>query len=162
MTVTLKPATPEDVPYIRQVIVDTVAEQLGAAHWPEPARSHLLGVQYASRRQTIAATFPGAVDYIPLLDGEPAGWYTIAEYDQEIRPIEMMIVPEHRSKGICSAILQGCIERSRDTGRPVRFSVSVSNPRARILYERLGFRRAGGDEAFDFMEYSVPAPARLS
>jgi ribosomal protein S18 acetylase RimI-like enzyme len=152
MTVSQRPTTPEDETFVRQLILDTVTEELMAWSWPEPMRSHLLEIQYFSRRGGIRARFPEAEDV--LVDGEPAGWHVLAELPDEIRWIEIMIRPERRRQGVATAVLAESMAEADRTRKPGRFSVNVTNEPAIRLYERLGFRRTGGDEAQHFMEYT--------
>lgn len=157
MNVTLRPAIPEDAPFVRQLVLDTVSEELMADSWPEPMRSHLLEIQYSSRLYSIRARFPGAQEFIILADTCPVGWMVKADLGEEIRWIELMVRPESRGKGVGKAALAEQIAEADRLGKPGRFSVSVGNVRAIRLYESLGFRRTGGDDTQHFMEY-VPAP----
>jgi len=154
MIVSQRPATPEDEPFLRQLILDSVTEELMAASWPEPMRSQLLEMQYSARRRSIRERFPNAEDRIVLVDGQPAGWFARADLPDEIRWIDLMIRPERRGQGVGTALLGEEMAESDRARKPARFSVSVQNSRAIRLYERLGFRRTGGDETQHFMEYA--------
>jgi GNAT superfamily N-acetyltransferase len=62
--------------------------------------------------------------------------------------IDLLVHPEHRSRGAGSALLAACEDaaRAREHSR-IGLGVAVSNLRARALYERLGYRNAGwGDQ----------------
>ena len=48
---TLRPECSQDESFVRNLILETIADELGASAWLEPMRSHLLGVQYGVRRQ---------------------------------------------------------------------------------------------------------------
>jgi RimJ/RimL family protein N-acetyltransferase len=161
MNVTLRPATAEDAPFVRQLVLDTVSEELMADSWPEPMRSHLLEIQYSSRLYSIRARFASAQEFIILADTCPVGWIVKADLGEEIRWIELMVRSESRGKGVATAALSEQMAEADRLGKPGRFSVSVGNVRAIRLYESLGFRRTGGDDTQHFMEY-VPAPGARS
>ena len=156
MTISQRPATDADEPFLRELILDSVAEELMAWSWPESMRSHLLEIQYRARRQSIRARFPNAEDKIVVVDGVPAGWFAKADLADEIRWIDLMITADQRGRGVGTAVLMDEIAESNRAGKPARFSVSVMNVRAIRLYEQLGFRRIGGDEVQHLMEY-LPA-----
>ena len=60
MTVSTRPETSEDEPFVRQLVLATVAQELGAALWPDAMRGPLLEIQYSSRRKSIRDGYPGA------------------------------------------------------------------------------------------------------
>jgi ribosomal protein S18 acetylase RimI-like enzyme len=53
---------------------------------------------------------------------------------------DIQVLPELQCRGIGTAVLKGLIAEASMRGVPVELSVLVANPRARRLYERLGFR----------------------
>jgi ribosomal protein S18 acetylase RimI-like enzyme len=157
MTVTLRPGAAEDEPFLRRLILETVAGQLGASAWPEPMRSHLLGLQYTSRRQSHRVNYPEAASQVIQVDGADAGWVVVMTMPHEIQVVDIMVLPEMRGRGIGTVVIREILATARELGKPVSLSVDPMNPSAIRLYERLGFRRTGGDEMQHFMECS-PQP----
>lgn len=153
MTVTLRPECPDDEPFIRGLVLETVATELGASAWPEPMRSQLLGVQYAGRRQSHGLNFPAAASRIIQADGANAGWILVNTAPDEVRIVDIMVLPALRGRGIATAVLRGIVAPTATV--PVRLNVYITNHPAIRLYERLGFRRTGGDEAQHYMEVSA-------
>lgn len=145
MTVTCRLETPEDEAFLRRLIVEATMLKLGAQAWPQPMRDHLLGIQYTSRLGTIRGNYPDALSRIILLDGMPAGWVVTAELENRIHLVEIMVLAEHRGKGIGSSVMGEIIAAAGSARKPVRLHVDPLNSSAIQLYERLGFRRTGGD-----------------
>jgi GNAT superfamily N-acetyltransferase len=156
MTVSFRPETPDDDAFLRRLITATIIEELGAETWPEPMRTHLAGVQYTMRRQGVRGRYPHGESRIVLADGAEAGWLYTAALPEVVWLVEVMILPEHRGQGIGSAALRDVIGSAG--ARPVRLKVNVTNTRAIGLYERLGFRRVGGDAVQHLMERTGPQP----
>jgi ribosomal protein S18 acetylase RimI-like enzyme len=52
---------------------------------------------------------------------------------------EVQILPEFQGNGLGTAVVQGVIEQGARQTLPVTLSVVPANPRAKHLYERLGF-----------------------
>jgi ribosomal protein S18 acetylase RimI-like enzyme len=153
MTVSLRSESPEDDAFLRRLILESVAEELGAAAWPEPMRSHLLGVQCAGRRQSRRVDFPDAASYVIQADGENAGWLVVASMPEEMHIVDFMILPQMRGRGLGTAAIRKILSTAADAGKPVRLSVNPMNRGAIRLYERLGFRKIGQDEVQHFMEH---------
>ena len=53
---------------------------------------------------------------------------------------ELQVTPPQQGKGIGTAVIEMVIEQGASRALPVALSVVPANPRARDLYERLGFR----------------------
>jgi|HubBroStandDraft_1064217.scaffolds.fasta_scaffold757127_1 GNAT superfamily N-acetyltransferase len=157
MTVTLRPESPQDGPFLRRLIVETIACELDAAQWPEPMRTHLLGIQYTARRHSHTTNFPEGASYIIDIDGADAGWAVVTTMPHEIRLVEIMVLAGLRGKGIGTDAIRQVLATAADAGKPVRLTVNVTNHAAIGLYQRLGFRRIDGDEVQHVMECPPPA-----
>lgn len=157
MTVHRQPCMPGDEPFLRSLILETIADEFGAGRWPEPLRSQILDLQYSARRQGVGAPGSGVSEEIVIADAEPAGWLVLSSTGDHIRLIEIMIAAANRNRGIGSEILRQVIACGAREGKPVRLSVNVTNTRAERLYSRLGFRRIGGNDVQHLMERIPPA-----
>jgi ribosomal protein S18 acetylase RimI-like enzyme len=151
MSVQLRPENPaDDEAFLRQLVMETIALELGADRWPEPMGSHLLNLQYKNRRMGPRTGFPAGESHIILMDGDPAGWIFFANMEHEIHIVEIMVLQERRSRGVGGDAIRKVLALA--AGKPVRLTVNVLNAGAIRLYERLGFRRVGGDEVQHAME----------
>jgi ribosomal protein S18 acetylase RimI-like enzyme len=79
------------------------------------------------------------------------GWIAIAIRTDEIRLVDIAIARRHRGLGIGTARVRDLLREADVAGKPVRLTVGITNPAVR-LYERLGFRRVGGDQVRHLME----------
>lgn len=152
MTVTLRPETPADEPFVRSLFLDTVAQELGASAWPEPMRSHLLGIQYTARRQSHIANNPTAASHVIQADNVDVGWALVNTMPLEVRVLEIMVLPGMRGSGIGTAVIGEILSTAAAAGKPVRLNVNVTNQGAIRLYQRLGFRKIGQDAVQYLME----------
>jgi ribosomal protein S18 acetylase RimI-like enzyme len=157
VTVNLRPESVADEPFIRRLIMETVAEELGAAAWPEPMRNHLLGIQYAARRQAHLAN-PAAASHVIQADGTDsirvdAGWAVVNRMPHEVRLVEIMLLPEMRGKGIGTAVIHEVLASAAAAGKPLRLNVNMMNQGAIRFYERLGFLKTAQDAVQYLMEH---------
>jgi ribosomal protein S18 acetylase RimI-like enzyme len=152
MTISCRPEIPEDEPFLRALILQNISEELAALEWPEPMRGQLLEMQSTARRRAIRTARPGARSEIIVADGASAGWLVVAEQPSEIRLMEIMILHSLRGRGVGSTVVRNLLAEAGGARKPLRLSVSATNAGAIRLYERLGFRRIGGDEIRRHME----------
>jgi ribosomal protein S18 acetylase RimI-like enzyme len=61
---------------------------------------------------------------------------------------EVQVLPEYQSRGIGTAVVHHVIDQVTNLGRDVTLSVVAANPRAKQLYERLGFEVTGFEAPF--------------
>ncbi len=155
MTVWCRPETAEDEPFVRRVLVEAVAEELGARTWPEPLREHLLELQYRGRRAGVGS-LPSASEII-VADGEDVGWLLVADLEQEIRIVEIVVLSLFRGRGVGSAVLGSILTRAGAAAKRVRLVVTSTNGGAIRLYQRLGFRTIDRDEVQQWMEWTAPS-----
>jgi ribosomal protein S18 acetylase RimI-like enzyme len=76
-------------------------------------------------------------------DGAPVGFLTAIDHPQHVELHTLCIAPEYQSRGLGSTVSRQLIADARNQKRGVILSVLKSNPRARSLYERLGFALDG-------------------
>jgi len=152
--VSRRPGTPEDEPFLRKLVIDTVSRELGADAWPQPMRDHLLDMQYRQRRDANRGGFPDVSSEIVLVDGAEAGWIVIADLPDQIHIVDIMVREDERGRGVGSTVIVEIQAAAKEAGKPVRLGVNTMNGGAIRLYLRLGFRQTGGDEAQQEMEWA--------
>lgn len=155
MPVILRAASATDEPFIRGLIRETIAIELGAASWPAAIRDPLLDIQANIR---YPATVSAGPQFVIEVDGAAAGWILLAPMETELRLAEIMVRPEMRGKGIGSAAIREII---RSGHGPVILNVNATNSAAIRLYERLGFEICSWGEVQHVMKCSRPGAALL-
>jgi ribosomal protein S18 acetylase RimI-like enzyme len=74
--------------------------------------------------------------------GEPAGRLYVARWEDEIRIVDIALLPDFRGRGLGTALLEDLMAEADAAGKPLSIHVEQNNP-ARSLYDRLGFEEAG-------------------
>jgi ribosomal protein S18 acetylase RimI-like enzyme len=137
--------------FVRQLVMELAADELGIAALPEAMRRPLLEIQCQARLKGLSENYPDAVQEILRVNGDAVGWIAIAVRTDEIRLVDIAISRRHRGLGIGTARVRNLLREADAAGKPVRLTVGIMNPAVR-LYERLGFRRVGGDQVRYLME----------
>jgi len=105
---------------------------------PQPQRESLLRFQYQAQSRDYAARFPHSEHFIVESCGQAAGSLLLNREANDLRVVDIAVVPELQRRGIASAVLKSLIAEAEAAGIPLRLSVWHSNP-ALGLYQRLGF-----------------------
>jgi ribosomal protein S18 acetylase RimI-like enzyme len=139
--VSLRPITPEDNPFLARVYASTRQEELAPVPWSEAQKAAFLQMQFDSQAHEYTQNYPGAQFDVILADDLPAGRLYVHRRPQEIRIMDIALLPEYRRLGIGTRLLQNLLVEGRETHRAVSIHVERNNP-ALNLYQRLGFRLA--------------------
>ncbi len=134
-----RPVAKSDEAFLFQLFCSVRADALGPANLPAADLEPLMRMQYAGQRGTYASQFPGAEHSILLQEGQPVGASYVSRTEEEIRLVDVALLPSHRGAGRGTAVIRALQEEARASGRPLRLKVDVSNVAACRLYERLGF-----------------------
>src|SRR5579863_3826081 len=127
MKIERRPESPADEPFLRQMIIASLTQELMAWMWPEAIRDQLLQMQYTAKLGSLRSNHPSATSEIILADSEPAGWIFIDESPEHIHLCEIMVLIELRGKGVGSTVLREVLEAADRAGKPVRLLVNVTN-----------------------------------
>ena len=137
----LRPVSSDDEAFLIEVYASTRAEEVAELPWDANQRDSFMRMQFAAQQQDYQRRFPGSDHRLLLLDGRRAGRVYLARTENEIRILDIALVPEHRNKGIGTRIIKDLIAEASQSRKPVRVYVEQFNP-ALALFERLGFSRA--------------------
>lgn len=150
--IALRPETPADEAFLFEVYASTRREELEALAWGQASRQAFLAQQFLARQQGYHQSFPAAAFSIVLAGGKPVGRLVVDRRDEEIRIVDAALLPEQRSRGVGTALLQAVLEEAARTNKPVRLRV-LQGGRSAHLCARLGFRKIDSDGGHDHWEW---------
>lgn len=137
--VDLRPAEPSDEAFLIAVFAGTRADEMAVVPWTDSEKREFLEFQYKAQTHSYTTRFPGSRHSIVLIDGEPAGRIWTAESEDEIRVLDIAILPKFRNRGAGTILLTRLQDDACASGKAIRHSVEINNEAAIRLYERLGF-----------------------
>lgn len=137
-SIALRPATPEDEPFLLEVYASTRAPEMALAPWTDAQKDAFVRQQFHAQHTFYHQHWPDAAYDVLVLHNAPVGRLYVDRSEQEIGVMDIALLPEYRGRGIGSVLLKGIVAESERTARPVRLYVERDNP-ARRLYDRLGF-----------------------
>lgn len=137
--ITLRPIDAADEPFLFALYASTREEELSRVEWSEADRQAFLRQQFGAQHNYYQRQFPDARFDLILDGGRPIGRLYVQQRADELRLIDIALVPECRGYGIGTSLLQDLQAQARERGTAVRIHVEKFNPALR-LYRRLGFR----------------------
>ncbi|MDT7687354.1 MAG: hypothetical protein QOJ70_2828 [Acidobacteriota bacterium] len=139
--VTLRPATPENYEELLRVYASTRAAELAQViWWDDEQKLAFCRSQYDAQKTEYDARFPHADYSLILLEGRTAGRLWVGRDADEIRLLDIALLPEAQRQGVGAALVGALIEEARASGKRLRHMVWAENTGARRFYERHGFQ----------------------
>lgn len=154
--VTLRAVTPDDRPFLCALYGSTRAEELAPVPWSDEDKQAFVAMQFEAQDRHYHEHYAGATFDVILVGGEPAGRLYVARGENEIRIVDIALLPECCNRGIGGTLVRGLQDEARASGRPLRIHVERFNPALR-LYERLGFTAIADRGVYLFLEWTPRA-----
>lgn len=151
--IAFQPIKPEDAPFLYRVYASTRADEMARVPWNDAEKEAFLQSQFQAQHTFYTENFLDAEFNIILMNGEKIGrLYTEKRLD-EIRIIDIALLPAYRRQGIGGALLQDILAQAQTAVLPVRIHVEKNNP-ALHLYRRLGFQDIKDKGVYLLMEWT--------
>lgn len=143
-TVSLRPVRADDAEFLLHVYAGTREAELAISGWDQAQQDAFVRMQFAAQQRYYGAAFPQGEHSIILVDGQPVGRIYTADCEDEIRILDITLVPERRGRGVGTPLIKEVLARGQRSGKPVQIYVENFNPALR-LFERLGFAKIQDD-----------------
>jgi ribosomal protein S18 acetylase RimI-like enzyme len=157
--VTLRPVDADDERFLLRVYAGTREEELAPVPWSAEQKAAFVAHQFAAQSAHYAQHYAGLTADVILLGGVPAGRLLVARWAEEIRIVDISILPEFRGGGAGSVLLRELLAEAEAAGKRLSVHVEREN-RALGLYGRLGFRPVGEHGVHLRMEWDPAAFAQ--
>ena len=152
----LRPATQQDLAFLREVYADTRRDELALTEWDEAACDAFVSMQFEAQSRHYHSRFPDASLAVVEQHGKAVGRLWVHQSPQAIHVLDISLVSAHRGQGVGGLCLQQLLDRALALRLPVRLQVEQTNP-ARRLYERLGFVATEAQGLYLSMEWRANA-----
>lgn len=151
--IAFRPVTIRDVAFLAEVYRTSRWDELEPTNWTDQAKRAFLQQQFEYQTLDWNRNFPDATRQIVIVDEQAAGRIYVDRRPamQEIRVMDIALLPAMRSRGIGTRILQALIAEADRSRSKITLHVEPQNP-AKRLYFRLGFAPVRDDGIYLFME----------
>lgn len=151
LTLNLRLAKREDRNFLSRLYASTRAEELQATGWPQQQVDEFLNMQFEAQSTFYKQQFPDALYQIVQYRGKDVGRLYLDFRGDEIRIVDIALLPDYRGKGLGSKLMSRIINDAHTQQLAVRIHVEKNNP-ALNLYQRLGFEEIGDKGVYWLME----------
>jgi ribosomal protein S18 acetylase RimI-like enzyme len=154
--VSFRPELPEDEAFLAKLYASTRAGEMALTGWDAAQQEAFLRQQFQFQTTHYRKHYGDASFRIILRDDAPIGRLYVHFGAQEIRLMDIALLPEHRGAGLGGSILENLLREAAQLGKTVTLHVERFNPALR-LYQRLGFRVIEDQQINFYMEWRPPA-----
>ncbi len=149
----LRPIADGDRDLLYRIYASTREDELAQVDWNATQKAAFLWMQFTAQHQYYQEHYAGAAFQVILADGQPAGRLYVARWPEEIRIVDIALLPAYRNAGIGTALLKDLLAEGAQTRKRVSIHVERFNPALR-LYERLGFTQIADKGVYLLLEWS--------
>ena len=139
LDIKLRPALEDDRAFLLEVYGSTRAEEMAMVPWTDEQRQVFIRSQFDAQQTHYAQKYPTAAHDVILFEGEKVGQLYVARLDQEIRIVDITVIPTQRNRGIGSYLIIQVLDEAQHKSKIARIYVEEFNPSLN-LFNRLGFK----------------------
>lgn len=151
--VSLRPERPDDEPFLAQIYASTREDELNLTNWDAPTRAAFVDMQFKAMLKGYRSDFPQGEFSIILSDGKPVGRMVVNRASNEIRVVDIALLPIHCGHGIGTKLMRDIMDEAARSKKSVSLSV-FRGTRATPFYLRLGFRIVSEPDIYEQMVWN--------
>ena len=145
--------TSDDENFLYRLYASTRQEELAQTSWTEAEKEIFLKQQFSAQHKFYMKQFNRAKFDVVLKNSKPIGRLYVDRREDEIRLIDIALMPEFRNMGIGTSLLNDLLDEARKVNKPLRIHVEKYNP-ALQLYQRLNFKEIKDTGVYYLMEWT--------
>jgi len=155
-----RPVAAGDEAFLLAVYASTRAEEMALVAWSDAEKTAFLESQMWAQKREYEARYPNATHEIVLLDEQPIGQIWIGRSREEVRLLDIALLPPYRGHGVGTVLLGELQSEAARLGIPLRHCVYKPNRLALAFYARLGFVVTGDLGMYLQMEWTASKGVR--
>lgn len=149
---TLRTVVTDDLPLLERIYASTRTGELAQTDWDDAQKTAFLRFQFQAQHHHYTVHYTDAEFFVIERDEEAAGRLYLHWRSDELRIVDITLLPDHRGAGIGETLLRALCELAQAHRLGVSIHVEKMN-RAMGLYRRLGFVRVGEHGVYDLMQW---------
>ena len=117
-SVTLRAATSDDDAFLARVYAGTRAAELATVSWTDEEKAAFVHMQFAAQAQYYREHYPHTSFDVVLLGAEAVGRLYVSRWTDEIRIVDIALLPDCCNRGIGTTLLHGLQSEAAAAGKP--------------------------------------------
>lgn len=147
-------ASENDSELLYQIFASSQEELITAlANLNKTQQETFVRFQFETRQSQYRKNYTDVRFDLILMGGNAIGNIYVAQFFNEIRLVDITLLPEFRNRGIGYALINDLLDEAKRLQKKVTLHVQQGNP-ALQLYDRLGFFETGEQGIYKRMEWS--------
>lgn len=151
MNLSFTPILGSDKPLLFALYASTRANEMAIVPWNEEQKLAFLQHQFQSQHNFYTEKYPQGKFQVIKLDEEKIGRLYLAELDDEIRIVDLTILPEYLKLDIETKIVSDIIKNAK---KAVRIYLESFNQSINV-YENLGFQIISDEGIYQLWQYQA-------
>ncbi len=143
----LRPITDDDNAFMAGLYALNRQAEMANFPFNEQQKALFLHSQFEAQSRHYFSHYPRGRFALIEQQGTPIGRLLVAELPDQLRLVDIALLPSHQRLGIGSALIRQLQADARAQGLSIQLQVDPVSP-ARGLYERLGFMAGTGDDLY--------------
>lgn len=152
-SVRLRPATDDDREFLVGLYGSVRAQELAMVTWEQGQQEAFVRMQFDAQDAEYHRMNPNGTFDVIELQGRPVGRLYVDRRPDEIRIVDISLLPQARGAGIGGGLLAELMDEAAASGRTLTIHVEIAN-RAESLYTRLGFVEVARRGPYRRMEWT--------
>jgi ribosomal protein S18 acetylase RimI-like enzyme len=152
-SLTLRPITASDLPFLQQVYASTRESEMTLISWSEAEKQAFLESQFTAQHAHYQTYYVKACFDVIERDGQPIGRLYVDHWEREIRIVDIALLPEYRGQGTGAHLIGQIQSQAAAVRKTVSIHVEKYNP-AYKLYDRLGFVKTSETGVYDLLVWN--------
>ena len=148
-----------DLEFLYHLYASTRADELAQVDWNDEQKTQFLTMQFNAQHSFYQEQFGQAEFLMIEAEAKPVGRVYVDRRANEIRLIDIALVPEQRNSGLGTALLKDLLDEAQAVGLPIKIHVEKFSPAMR-LYQRLGFEALEDQGVYQLMEWRPAGKTR--
>lgn len=143
----LRPLTDDDHAFMATLYALNRQAEMANFPFNEQQKALFLQRQFEAQSRHYFDHYPRGRFALIEQQGTPIGRLLVAELSDQLRLVDIALLPSHQRLGIGGALIRQLQVEATAKGVPIQLHVDPASP-ARALYERLGFMAGAGDDLY--------------
>jgi ribosomal protein S18 acetylase RimI-like enzyme len=148
----IRPSRPSDKVFLEQLFHST-RNDLQLIDGEQDFIESIIEMQFRAQIQGYGDQFPNAMYFIIEKHHEAIGKATLDFGSNEVRLIDLALLPKARGLGFGQAVIQSFQMAAAQVGAPMVLTVEQGNIGAKQLYLRLGFQTESINSPYELMSW---------
>jgi len=154
MSISFRPVTESDLLFLSNLYASTREEEMTILPWTDEQKVEFVRMQFNAQHKFFKQEFSNAEFNLVLKDDIAIGRMYVERRENEIRIIDVTLMPDYRGQGVGQVLMKSLLDESAGSAKPITLHVAKDSP-AMSFYERFGFKYVEDRGVYQLIRWSA-------